>query len=87
LRTLPIDKVDELVIGITNPQCKSCKPVLERMRTIGMDQEKEILLTLNGKFESVFKNLIEQLDLTAEVKDFSQITSIKYILNVKYVNL
>lgn len=62
LRALPIDKVDEFVVGITSPQCKSCKPVIERMRCIGLDQEREIFLTLTGKYESLLKNLFERMD-------------------------
>ena len=62
LRTLPIDRVDEFVVGITSPQCKSCKPVIERMRCIGLDQEREIFLTLTGKYESLLKNLFEKMD-------------------------
>ena len=62
LRALPIEKVDEFVVGIASPQCKSCKPVIERMRCIGLNQEREIFLTLTGKYESLLKNLFEKMD-------------------------
>lgn len=61
LRSLPLEKVNELLEGIASPQCSSFK-VVTRLRCIGLDQEREIMLTLNRKNEEMLKKLMGAMD-------------------------